>query len=335
MVRGAPHDRHPTPSRRRFLGQIVGAAASAGAARLVSAGEAEDRQRAQARVVVVRDLAALDPSARPQPKVLAQMIERGLCRLTGKQNSAEAWRQLLSPDDVVGLKVNCLGGPRLCTHPALADAVAASLTAAGFPADRIVIWDRTDGELTRCGFRVSKEGPGRRCFGTPEFEPRPIEVAGIETRLSRLATERTTAMINLPVLKTHTLAGFSGALKNELGCVNNARDFHGEQCRAAADISALDAIAKKRRLVICDALRPLFDKGPMDMPRCRWVHGALLFATDPVAADLVGREILEEKRKAVRGGQPWPLLPPATHLERAVELGLGTPDLASVERIDA
>jgi uncharacterized protein (DUF362 family) len=160
-------------------------------------------------------------------------------------------------------------------------------------------------------------------------------VAAVTTRLSTLVTRETTAMIALPVLKAHTLAGFSGALKNELGCVQNPMDFHGDACRGAGDVCALDAIAKKRRLVICDALRPLYDKGPTDMPRYRWNQGALILATDPVAADLVGRSILEEKRKAIAGGKPWPLLPPPIHLDRAIELGLGAKSLDGVELVEA
>jgi hypothetical protein len=71
------------------------------------------------------------------------------------------------------------------------------------------------------------------------------------------------------------------------------------------------------------------------MPSCRWNHGALIFATDPVAADLVGRAILEEKRNAVAGGRPWPLSPPPNHLDRAIELGLGAKSLDGVELVEA
>lgn len=326
----------PASSRRRFIQGMLGVAASTAATRSPRAGQAQrPSPEHRSRVVVVRDPQAIDSSLRPNPERLRSMIERGLCLLTGRKDCATAWRALVSPEDMIGLKVNCLGGVRLCTHPAFADAVAESLVAAGFPADRIVIWDRNDIELKRCGFRLNKDGAGRRCFGTKTYEKESIQVGGVTTSLSTLATRETTATINLPVLKSHTLAGFSGALKNELGCVNNAPKFHPQNCRAAADLSAHGAIARKRRLIICDALRPLYDKGPTDMPRYRWVYGAMLFATDPVAVDLVGRNILEEKRRQVRGGQSWPLSPPPAHLERAIELGLGAASLDAVERIEA
>jgi len=329
----------PSKSRRQFLEDVVGAAvASLGAAASPGA-DAGDASKAsptgRARVVVVRDPGCMDSKNQPIRKALREMIVRGLCLLTDQNDSSQAWRKLISPDNVVGLKVNCLGGPTLCTHPALAEVVAESLTAAGIPSEKIIMWDRTDVELARCGFRVNKSETGPRCFGTPAHESETIRVAGVTTRLSCLATRDTTAFLNLSLLKAHTLAGFSGALKNELGCVQNPADFHAEHCRGAADVCALDAIARKRRLVICDALRPLYDKGPTDMPSCRWNHGALILATDPVAADLVGRAILEEKRKAVAGGKPWPILPPPTHLDRAIELGLGAASLAAVELVEA
>jgi hypothetical protein len=277
----------------------------------------------------------MGPNRKPIRERLRDMIARGLCRLTGETDASKAWGRLLSLTDVVGLKVNCLGGPTLCTHPALAEVVAESLVAAGIAAEKIITWERTDIELERCGFRLNKTGPGPRCFGTPAHDPQKITVAGIPTRLSAMVTRETTAMINLPLLKAHALAGFSGALKNELGCLQNPALFHGDSCRAAGDVCALEPIVNKRRLVICDALRPLFDKGPTDMPACRWTHGALLLATDPVAVDLVGRAILEEKRKEIKGGTPWPLLPPATHLTRAIELGLGAASLNAVDVVEA
>jgi len=324
-----------TTSRRRFLESLVAAAGSPLAAKAAASLPSAETRPKRARVVVVRSEKALDSRNRPRRAELDRMVERGVALLLGEQKAATAWRKLISPDDTVGLKVNCLGGPRLCTHPALAEAVADNLAAAGIPPEHIIIWDRTDRELLRCGFRLNKAGGGeRRCFGTPSFEKKTIRVGGIETRLSTIAARAATASISLPVLKTHTLAGFSGALKNDLGCVANPSDFHPDNCRAAADLCALAAIAEKRRLVICDALRPLFDKGPTDVPRYRWNYGALIFATDPVAADIVGRDILLEKRKAFAGGKSWPLSPPAAYLERAIELGLGVGAPEKIELIE-
>jgi len=324
------------PSRRQFVESVLGAAFATVGNAAIRAGEPTAKPSpSRSRVVVVRDPKVIGRDNKPIRDMLRPMIERGLCLLTGERDASQAWRKFVSPNDVIGLKVNCLGGPTLCTHPALAEVVAESMAAAGIPAEKIIIWDRNDIELNRCGFRVNKDGPGPRCYGTPAFEPETIQVGGVKARLSSFVTRETTAMIALPFLKSHTLAGFSGALKNELGCVQKPTDFHGDACRAAADVCALETIAKKRRLVICDALRPLYHGGPTDMPAYRWVHGALIFATDPVAADLVGRNILEEKRKTVKGGMPWPLLPPPTHLDRAIELGLGAKSLDGVELVEA
>ena len=71
-----------------------------------------------------------------------------------------AMRRLFRPTDVVGIKVNCLGGRGVSTRPEVALQLAALLQAAGVPADRIYIWDRTDRELREAGF-AGRARPGR------------------------------------------------------------------------------------------------------------------------------------------------------------------------------
>src|ERR1700722_723580 len=46
-----------------------------------------------------------------QAKPIREMLDRGMCELTGAPNVAEAWRQFFSPSDVVGIKVNPVGQP--------------------------------------------------------------------------------------------------------------------------------------------------------------------------------------------------------------------------------
>src|SRR5262245_57525585 len=38
--------------------------------------------------------------------VVRQMLDRGICALTGAAEPAAAWRRFFTPDDVVGIKVN-------------------------------------------------------------------------------------------------------------------------------------------------------------------------------------------------------------------------------------
>src|SRR5262249_3873311 len=38
-----------------------------------------------------------------------QMMDRGMCELTGAEHAVEAWRRFFNRDDVVGIKVNPVG----------------------------------------------------------------------------------------------------------------------------------------------------------------------------------------------------------------------------------
>ena len=62
------------------------------------------------------------------------------------------WRQLISTNDIVGLKINARLGTLTGTRPAVVRAVAQSLMASGVPAKNIVIWDRNLADLQRAGY---------------------------------------------------------------------------------------------------------------------------------------------------------------------------------------
>jgi len=53
------------------------------------------------------------------------MIDESLKKFTQKNDTRSAWREFVSPTDIIGLKVNTLAYPT--THTALTSAVADSL----------------------------------------------------------------------------------------------------------------------------------------------------------------------------------------------------------------
>jgi hypothetical protein len=83
--------------------------------------------------------------------VVREMLASGITRLTGKDMKASA-RMLVSPDDLVGLKVNPVGPPLISTRLELVDAVIRWLVDAGIPRKQLVIWDRFESMLTEAGF---------------------------------------------------------------------------------------------------------------------------------------------------------------------------------------
>jgi hypothetical protein len=106
------------------------------------------------RVVQVTDQRSLVDD-RFDGKVIAEMLEKGIRQLTGK-DMKESFAIFFEPGDVVGLKVNPVGPPLINTRHEVVDAVIAWLVAGGLPKRNIVIWDRFDYMLADAGFT-----PGR------------------------------------------------------------------------------------------------------------------------------------------------------------------------------
>lgn len=254
---------------------------------------------------------ASDPSQerlRNATTVLRKMVEAGLEKLTGSPDPAAAWSRYLLPTDIVGIKVNCLGGRDMCTRPALAQATVDSLRSLPLPPEQAVIWDRSSRELARCGFPVNRRKKGAcRCFGTDEPEvgyEKELTVNGsVGSLYSRLLTRHCTALINMPVLKDHGLCGLTASLKNIFGALHNPNKYHEDRCNPfIADAYAVPFVQKKHRLVICDALVVQYKGGPSFHPQWAEPLGGILLAEDPVALDSVCAGILDRLRR--RNGLP-------------------------------
>ena len=78
------------------------------------------------------------------------------------------WRQFISTNDLVGLKVNAHLGTLTGTRPAVVCAVAQSLIASGVPAKNIVIWDRNLADLQRAGYTPLARELGVQLAGSRE-----------------------------------------------------------------------------------------------------------------------------------------------------------------------
>ena len=85
------------------------------------------------------------------------MVSAGMKSLTGDAGDRDAWRRFISPQDVVGIKVNCSGAPRICSAPELVGAIVENLTAIGVPAKQDLSY--TSASATR-----SKPFPTRSSF---------------------------------------------------------------------------------------------------------------------------------------------------------------------------
>jgi uncharacterized protein (DUF362 family) len=264
-------------------------------------------------------------------KIVLSMIDEGVKLATGRKSSEEGWKSLFASDDVVALKVNQIS-PHVFTNPVVALAIAQRLMDIGLRPGNIIIWDRKKGELIRNGYDLS-EDPSRVVIRgvDGEWEDRPTSQGSFEGRLAKILTQQCSALINVPVLKTHSAAGITLALKNHYGSHDNPSRHHRNQCDPyIADLNTIPAIKDKMRLIVCDATLACFNGGPgADNPADRWQPNAVLVATDPVAHDAYGTKLLEHKRFE-RGLSP--LAP--KHVATAAARGLGTNDLGRISVLE-
>jgi len=250
----------------------------------------------KSKVVIVRSDSIPDQAA------IKGMLDVAVPLALGIASADAAWRTLFKPNDTVGIKVNCIAS-RISSSPQLAYAIADSLTAAGVPAEQIIIWDREDRELAAAGYTINMDAPGVRCYGTKPrvgYGKELLRTRSVGSRLSKIISRQCTATVNVPVLKDHNIAGFTLGLKNYFGAIENPNKFHGNNCDPyVADLNMAPQIREKNKLVICDAINVLYEGGPTSYnPRYTWRYNGLIIGTDLVAVDQIGLMLLEEKRVA-------------------------------------
>ncbi|MFH1419900.1 MAG: DUF362 domain-containing protein, partial [Planctomycetota bacterium] len=258
--------------------------------------------------------------------------------VTGSADAAGAWRSLFRPADRIGIKVNTLG---LSTQPVVVEAIVAGLVGAGIPAENILVWDRFDTELAAAGFALNKSAHGVRCRGTDSERygsgyQRDVQVSGsIGSCFSKIVAEELDALICVPVLKDHNLAGVSLGMKNFYGAIHNPNKYHDHYCDPyVADVVSHRFIGPKWRLTVVDGTRAQYNAGPARHPGFAWPFSGLIVGTDFVATDAVAADLLETERKAKGLKSLTEDKRPARHIATAGARGLGVADLSKIERIE-
>ncbi|UCH33327.1 MAG: DUF362 domain-containing protein [Armatimonadota bacterium] len=308
-----------------LLGAVVGgAAASQGGCRSASqsASESAVEERGptpgRATVALIRDQRALDGSPEARETILREMLDQALVRLTGAADQAAAWKTYGRAGEKIAIKSNVMMRP---VHPELLYAIHSGLTSAGVADKDIAAWDRNSAG-----------------FGRDEFEALPQRPGYDADDVSNLVTWAD-GLVNVTGLKAHWLAGVGCALKNWAGAVTNINvsdrnvtyAFHADSCAETGILNAIPSIRERCRLIVIDALQPLFNGGPQVDPRYVWDYRGLIVGTDPVAVDMICARVVQAKRDEYKGYE-WPISPPAKHVQIAdAKYGLGVSD---PERID-
>jgi len=248
------------------------------------------------------------------PGLLRDMLRIGLKAVTGHTNEKEAWHSILSPDDVIGLKFNQSGAAGLGTTPPMAETLVSSLTDSGWNSGRIVLIE-VPYELNEKLGTI----PPRR-----DWLPGEVSFGDAQDRLSGLLAQ-VTAIVNVPFLKQHNIAGMTGCLKNlSHALVKHPARFHGNKCSPyVGDIVALPQIRDKLRLHVVNALRIVTDKGPDARDSYIVDQNEILLGLDPVAVDSIGLEILNRVRLKQGMGKIEDHQGEVAHLPAAGARGLG------------
>ncbi len=137
-------------------------------------------------------------------------------------------------------------------------------------------------------------------------------------------------IITLPVTKTHSIAGYTMALKNTVGLIHpRSRNLlHSKGGRQFGAMLAEINLARPADFVVMDGTRAFISGGPS--------HGQLrepnivLATSDLVAVDVVGLALLKYLgAPSLLAGNSWE----EHQVARAVELGLGVSDASQIKLV--
>jgi len=218
------------------------------------------------------------------------MLDNAVATLFEESSPVEAWKKIIKPSDIVGIKSNVWR--YLPTGKEVEQAIERRVRDAGVPPENISIDDR--GVLRN-----------------PVFK-------------------KATALINARTSRTHHWSGVGSCIKNYIMFVPVPSAYHGDSCADLAKLWYLPHVKGKTRLNILVMLTPLFHGiGPHHFSRkYTWEYKGFLVGQDPVAVDATGVRILEAQRR-LYFGRERPLQPPAKHVflaDTRHHLGVSHPD---------
>lgn len=247
------------------------------------------------RVILVRDPDAMDKRGSIDVGVIQNMLDHAVSALLNKEDPLEAWKLLINPNDVVGIKSNEWGP--LPTPTEVEQTIKRRILNVGVPKGNMSIDDR--GVLRNPIFR------------------------------------KATVLVNVCAFRTHHWSGVGGCLKNYIMFVRFPFRYHGDSCANLGAIWKFPKLKGKTTLNVLVVLRPLFHGiGPHHFsPRHTWDYKGILVATDPVALDAVGLSLLRAKRRDYFG-EDRPLSQPAKHIAIAdAKYKVGVSDLRRIELV--
>ncbi len=271
----------------------------------------------------------------PDPVSSRIMVDKAVCALAGETDPGRAWLKFIKPTDRVLIKINCLGTRMMSSMKEVVLATADAVREAGVPDANILILDmfasnmmggRYDQQTSPTKMRViaHKNGTYRSSW---------VEAGPARARFSDFYLW-STAVINLPPIKDHDLAGVTCTMKNmTFGTVEKPHLNHAKVNEAIAHLFAHDEIRSRVRLNLVDGSRILYDGGPKFQGSSHALHECIYATCDPVAMDTVAHELIENLRKENKMKSLEAVGRPPRFLKMAEDFGLGIADRAKI-RLD-
>jgi len=252
-------------------------------------------QANKTRVILIRHPDALGADSAFNEPVIQQMLDEAVAKLLDQSDPIEAFKRLVKPEDIVGIKTNVWSF--LPTPAPVEKAIKRRVLDAGVKEENIGLDDHN-------------------------VRTNPIFL-------------KATALINARPIRTHYLAGMSGCLKNYIMFGESQEFYHPDSCAALGSLFLLPQVKGKTRLNVLCALTPQFyGRGPHNFSRRYvWNYKGLIVGQDPVAVDTIGLQLIKAKRRKELG--PAQELPPVPkHIQLAdTRYGIGTSNLEQIELI--
>lgn len=262
----------------------------------------------------------------------ADMFEKGIVEMGGMS-------RFVKKGDSVVLKPN-IGWDRTPdygsnTDPELIRSVIKHSFAAG--AKEVFVFDHTCGNdwenrYAMSGIeKVAKEEGAQMVPGNTESFYSEVEIPrGVslkKTKVHALA-KNPDVFINIPVLKHHSGAKITAAMKNYMGCIWDRQWWHkNDMPQCIADYATF----QKTTLNIVDAYRVMLEHGPRGRsPEFAPIAKYQVISTDIVAADAAATQIFAAVSKQFGMGTPF-AISDIKYLEAGEKLGLGTTDLSKLK----
>jgi len=274
----------------------------------------------------------------PRPDAARRMVDAAVAALAGETDPGRAWLSFVGPADRVAIKVNTLGTRFASTMREIAFAVADAIRDAGVPDANILVFDMFASNMMGGRYTVQSNPARMRVLAHADnpYQKAWRRAGPARARFSELLLW-STAVINVPPIKDHDLAGVTCCMKNmAFGTVEKPHLNHAVVNEAIAMLWTLEEIRGRVRLNVIDGSSALYDGGPKHNRAAQVPHECVYATADPVAMDAVAHELIELLRSENGLKTLAEVRRPPRYLELAAQLGLGVADrrLIRLETID-